>query len=321
MMESKEDILIIINKNSGNQHADTVLNNSVLPYLSHICVGYQLIYTQKNKNDIADFKNHPGTLNIRVFSKFMIIGGDGTVFDFIQNLLTCDEFDLLNIPIIIIPCGSGNALAKNIGINTIQDGIDSINSKKIIKPYLSSIIQDDKFYYSFLGITWGLIPSIDIETEHLRWLSNYRFYYGILKNIISMKNVFGKVILYTYPDDKKEIIEGNFSLFCAMQLPWISNDFLICPDKDVESKYFSIIYILDKQLSFLDRLRLFYYFQRGDHLENLDYIVHKKISSYQIIPDDKDSLITCDGELLENKPVSILKTSIQMNLLSPPGIQ
>ena len=73
---------------------------------------------------------------------------------------------------------------------------------------------------------------------------------------------------------------------------------------------------LIKQLSFLDRLRLFYYFQRGDHLENLDYIVHKKISSFQIIPDDKDSLITCDGELLENTPVSILKTSIQMNLLS-----
>ena len=80
MMESKEDILIIVNKNCGNQQADTVLNNSVLPYLSHICVGYQLIYTQKNKNDIADFKNHPGIRNIRVFSKFMIIGGDGTVF-------------------------------------------------------------------------------------------------------------------------------------------------------------------------------------------------------------------------------------------------
>lgn len=313
MMGTNDNNLIIINTNSGNQQSEKVLNNYVLPYLNHKNLSFQIIYTQKNKKEIYDFKNNS---SIKIFNKFIILGGDGTVFDFIQNILTTKTYELLNIPIIIIPCGSGNALAKNIGINTIQDGINSIFSEKKIKTYLSNIIQNNKRYYSFLGLAWGLIPSIDIETENLRWMSNYRFYYGILKNIISLRSVTGKVIFNSYPDQKEEIVEGNFSLFCAMQLPWISNDFLIIPDKDLESKYFSVIYIVDKQLSLTERLKLFYYFQRGEHLDNLDFIVHKKVISYKIIPDN-NSLITCDGELLENNELFVKQTDLYLNLLCP----
>ena len=187
MMESKDETLIIMNKNIEDKSVNQILKTNIIPYLDSINYGYQLIYLKKNNDELINIKSN--FENIRFFSKFIILGDDDTVFNFIQNLLTHNDYDLLKKPIIIIPCGKSNILAKNIGIYNIQDGINSILSEKNVKPYLSNIVQGNKIFYSFLGITWNskLKSEKIINGVYNKWF-DYNYYHDILTDIFLTKN-------------------------------------------------------------------------------------------------------------------------------------
>jgi len=56
------------------------------------------------------------TANIQSFTAVGIIGGDGTVHEVLQGLLNRPDWnECVRTPLIPIPVGSGNALAKSIG--------------------------------------------------------------------------------------------------------------------------------------------------------------------------------------------------------------
>ena len=122
---------------------------------------------------------------------------NGTVSITIENIMKNSNFINLNIPIYICPFGSGNGLAKNLNINPYDLRLDG--NKRYIYPM--SIEYNNYSYLSFLSQTWGVISDIDINTEFLRYIGDFRFYYGILKSILLPKYYEGKIDITTTDND------------------------------------------------------------------------------------------------------------------------
>ncbi|KUI63589.1 Sphingoid long chain base kinase 5 [Cytospora mali] len=95
---------------------------------------------------------------------------------------------LQKIAVAHIPCGSGNALACNV-FGTHRPSLAALAVVKgVATPMdLISITQGDRRKLSFLSQALGIIAEADLATEHLRWMGEHRFTYGVAMRILKKR--------------------------------------------------------------------------------------------------------------------------------------
>lgn len=95
---------------------------------------------------------------------------------------------LQKIAVAHVPCGSGNALACNVfGTHKVSLAALAIVKGVPTPMDLISITQGDKRFLSFLSQTLGIMAEADLGTEHLRWMGEHRFTYGVVTRILKKK--------------------------------------------------------------------------------------------------------------------------------------
>jgi sphingosine kinase len=291
---------VFINKKSGNGGAEKYFNNYLKYFINNNYLNCVLINLpcKDNQYKINNVDNIDSNC-------IFIVGGDGTVSLTIENIMKNSNFINLNIPIYICPFGSGNGLAKNLNINPYDVRLDG--EKKYIYPM--NIEYNNNSYFSFLSQTWGVISDIDINTEFLRCIGDFRFYYGILKSIFNPKYYEGKLYITTckWVNNKDEIIEGDFYMLCASNAPWISNDFKIATMANIFSNEIDIL-VIRRKLSFYERIKLIYNIINGN-IHELDFVEYLKVKNYELQLIDKNSTILRDGELINSDTITVKKSN------------
>jgi hypothetical protein len=90
-------------------------------------------------------------LDLSPFSGIVCISGDGTLNEVVNGLMSRKDWEsAIKIPLGIIPCGSGNGLAKSLGINTTEEAMLKIIKGAHHPLDLLKVQQDDKTTYAFL---------------------------------------------------------------------------------------------------------------------------------------------------------------------------
>ncbi|GAB4814339.1 hypothetical protein N2152v2_001385 [Parachlorella kessleri] len=125
------------------------------------------------------------------------IGGDGTTYEVLQGLLGRSDWDAMRrLPLVQVPCGSGNALAASTGLwDPLTAAFAIVRGATSALDIVSVLQPPGRRYYSFLSLTFGLIPNLDIGTEHLRWMGGTRFTVGALKQILLAKTHVARVAI------------------------------------------------------------------------------------------------------------------------------
>ncbi|RXW20903.1 hypothetical protein EST38_g4972 [Candolleomyces aberdarensis] len=123
------------------------------------------------------------------YDAIVTVSGDGLIHEVLNGLAQHeDPIKALNISLAPIPAGSGNGLALNlIGIEHTDTASAALNVIKgrPMKTDLFSITQGGKRSLSFMSQSLGLMADLDLDTEHLRWIGDTRFMYGLLRGIIT----------------------------------------------------------------------------------------------------------------------------------------
>ncbi|KAL3961538.1 hypothetical protein ACCO45_003061 [Purpureocillium lilacinum] len=109
--------------------------------------------------------------DIDKYDTIVACSGDGTPHEIFNGLAKRPDAKraLSKIAVSHIPCGSGNAMACNLGVVTPLD--------------LVSITQGDRRVISFLSQSLGIIAESDLGTEHLRWMGSKRFDFGVITRV------------------------------------------------------------------------------------------------------------------------------------------
>jgi sphingosine kinase len=105
-------LLVLLNPKSGPGKAREIFQQRVVPILAEAEVCFDL-YVTKHANYARDFVR---TKNIYQWRGLVVVGGDGIVFEVINGLFEREDWQkaIKELPIGVIPCGSGNGLAKAI---------------------------------------------------------------------------------------------------------------------------------------------------------------------------------------------------------------
>lgn len=106
-----------------------------------------------------------------------------------------------NIPIAVVPGGSGNGLARSIAYYTDEPYLPtptlpsalSLVRNRTVPMDLVRVENTSQIIFSFLSVGWGLLSDIDIESERFRMLGGQRFTVWSVARLIGLRSYTGKV--------------------------------------------------------------------------------------------------------------------------------
>lgn len=129
-------------------------------------------------------------MDIEQFDIIVPCSGDGLPHEVFNGLGKRPDARraLQKIAVAHVPCGSGNALACNV-FGTHKASLAALAIVKGVPTPMDliSITQGKKRFLSFLSQTLGIIAEADLGTEHLRWMGEHRFTYGVVTRILKKK--------------------------------------------------------------------------------------------------------------------------------------
>ncbi|KAH8370998.1 hypothetical protein KR093_005855 [Drosophila rubida] len=191
--------LVLLNPKSGSGNAREVFNMHVAPVLNEAEVPYDL-YVTKHSNYAIEFMS---TRRLDDWCSIIAVGGDGLFHEIVNGLLRREDWAkvLDSIELGIIPCGSGNGLARSIShgynepyfSNPVLGAALTVISGRSSPMDMVRVQLEQRVMYSFLSIGWGLISDVDIESECIRMFGYQRFTIWTLYRLANLRTYNGKI--------------------------------------------------------------------------------------------------------------------------------
>ncbi|RPA82176.1 hypothetical protein BJ508DRAFT_318130 [Ascobolus immersus RN42] len=175
-------LLILINPFGGTGAATKIFNTSCLPLLqaSRSNITVQSTTHSGHATEIAK------DLDISAYDGILCCSGDGLPHEVYNGLAARPDAKkaLQTIAVAQLPGGSGNAMCHNL----TGTGSPSLATLSIIKSTkqpidLVSITQGTRRIISFLSQSLGIVAEADLATEHLRWMGDTRFVWGVMQRL------------------------------------------------------------------------------------------------------------------------------------------
>ncbi|XP_015428810.1 PREDICTED: sphingosine kinase 2-like [Dufourea novaeangliae] len=192
-------LLVLLNPKSGPGRGRETFQKRIHPILSEAERPYE-VHITKCPNYAREFVR---TRDIYQWSGLLMVGGDGIVFEVVNGLFQRPDWEraLRELPLGVIPCGSGNGLAKSIAYakqepydyNPLLVSALSVVKYKTAQMDLVRVETRKHILFSFLSIGWGLLADIDIESERLRAIGGQRFTVWSVARLIGLRTYRGKV--------------------------------------------------------------------------------------------------------------------------------
>ncbi len=222
-------------------------------------------------------------------------GGDGTFHEVLNGYYK--NKSATKPPIGIIPNGTGNSFAIELGLKSFEfeKAIDII-SKNIIKKVDIGYcqMQDSSFYFhNILG--FGMVADINEASNKYKNLGNHSYTIASLEKIMALKTFDLEIIL-----DGKSIKQDN--LFVEISnTRYTGSSFLMAPKAKIDDGLLDVT--ISRKSSRWNVLKIFMSIFKGTHIENKDieYIQAKEI----IVKTKENKTLTPDGEQYGSTPLTV----------------
>jgi len=317
--------LVIVNPKSGVQRAQQIFEESVRPMLQTTGCSYDYLVTTRANHARSFVSNYPDL--IQDFEKIVIVSGDGLIHEVYQGLATRpDANQAFKIPLAMIPGGSGNALARSV-LHYTENPDEVMPEKR--EAYMERctdialrgqaspmdlarvVTCTGQEFTSFMSFGLGLLSDIDIDSEVLRVLGEFRFaVYGILKGLqlksyrVRISYVRAATAGSDVTNDSDDVIvdEDDFVLVQCVTKPWMAESLLIAPHfRSLSDGHISLI-LIRKGVSRKNMFSWFLYQDKGYHVE-MPCVDIVPVTWVKIEPATKSGNMTIDGEVVDFGPI------------------
>lgn len=284
------NILLVYNPFAGFGKSEKVLPE-VQKALFNKGIQYDMLLT-KARGDAtllvkkADLSQYDGIISS---------GGDGTFHEVLNGYY--QNKGEKKPPIGIIPIGTGNAFASELGLDgyEYEKAIDIISKKKIKKIDIGYCeTQNEKFYFhNILG--FGMVTDINQASNKYKIFGTNAYTIASLEKILFLKTFPLEIIL-----DKKTIKQENLFVEIA-NTKYTGADFIMAPNAKIDDGLLDVI--LSRKTSRFNILKVFLQVFKGKHIFNkdIDYIKASSIT----VNTKEAKILTPDGESFGTTPLSI----------------
>ncbi|XP_063292499.1 sphingosine kinase 2 [Pelobates fuscus] len=244
-------LLLLLNPCGGRGNSLQQCHSHILPMITEADISYNLIQTER--------QNHARELvqaiSLEEWDGVVVISGDGLLYEVINGLMERSDWeDAIKMPIGILPCGSGNALAGAINYNAGFE--QAMGSELLLNCILllcrGTVMPMDLVSvttcsgirsFSFLSVAWGFISDVDIESEKYRHMGSARFTVGTMVRVASLRTYKGRLSYLPVLDAHRPICRsitlapnGSLVPFQRSQLHRTVSDMGLCEERNVMYK-------------------------------------------------------------------------------------
>ena len=113
------------------------------------------------------------------------MGGDGTNFDVINGLISMWGPDQLP-PLAVLPSGSGNSFAKDLGIQTLEQGVAAIaaNRPRPVDLICFSSGSTRFYFVNLMGL--GFVTDVAVTAQRYKLFKDFSYIIGILHRTLDL---------------------------------------------------------------------------------------------------------------------------------------
>lgn len=187
-IQEKRRIKVVINPHSGKRRARKIWLEKVKIFFDlgnfDYCIG-ETLYS----GHATEMGREYDALD--AFEAIVFIGGDGTLCEFMNGLLSRPEHEWREIvastPLSLISAGTQNAFGLGVGIPTVEAALFCIIKRKM-RPLDVITVASSKpsggVQYSYCGLGWGIAGDIAAESERYRYLGTLRYNFLKVKQFL-----------------------------------------------------------------------------------------------------------------------------------------
>ena len=219
-MIKKNKILFVINPISGGHNKEKIVE-AIPIILDNSIFDISVTHTRYSEH-AAEIAKKAVEENTDIV---VAVGGDGTINEVASQLVNT------NTALAIIPCGSGNGLARDLGISLHYiKALQLINSLKTKK--IDVGICNKQYFFSLAGIGFDAKVAYVFNLGKKRKFSGYAW--ATLKDFFSSKNQYFEIEL-----EHEKIINDFFFITVANCSQWGYN-VKVAPDAKLDDGLFNV---------------------------------------------------------------------------------
>ena len=259
------------------------------------------IFNAKNAELYIIETTHAGHANelanqtdLHNYDAFIAIGGDGTLLEVINGMLTRE--DGLKIPIGMIPGGSGNSYMHDLGLTSPSEAANAIlrGKKRLVDTIC--IESNNVVQYAMNMIGWGLVADVGKMAEKCRWIGPRRYTILSVLEVFRKKNHFATLIM----DNEK--IEDDFTFIIACNSIHVGRGMKMAPKAKLDDGLIDLIVVRSN----ITRSRLLQTLPKlfdGTHIDEPE-VSYYQTSQFSLHP-KKNVTLNIDGEIMGSTPIKV----------------
>jgi len=233
------------------------------------------------------------------FTNFIGVGGDGTIH-YIANILAGTDKNLG-----VIPTGSGNDIAVNLGLPSDVKSCCRIIKKGATKRLDLGLINDKYYYLCIAGSGFDSQVNDLANNTRLPVKGPAKYSYSVYKTLITFKS---KKFFMDYNNNQREIFG---MMITASNMPSYGGGMRITPDADPEDGLLDICII--KRMSKLHFVKVFPKVYEGKHIEDSNVEIFR--TSYLKLDSEYQFSVFADGEYICKLPASFKVAPKKLNFI------
>ena len=223
----------------------------------------------------------------------IVVGGDGTIHEAINGMLTRE--DSQQVPIGVLPAGTGNSLCHDLGFQDPFHAAQSILKNRLRRVDILEIRMGEERLYSFNVIGWGMPVGVNYFAEKMRWLRGHRYNVAALFEILRNKSQYAKI---TFDDNS---FEGKCSIFVACNTKFSGNGMKMAPRARMDDGLIDLLLV--RSTSRVNLLRLFSKVFKGQHIYDPNVSYHQ-VASFKL-DSSPSTQLNIDGETKGRTPIEV----------------
>tara|TARA_B100001123_G_C15095491_1_gene941380 strand:- start:91 stop:981 length:891 start_codon:yes stop_codon:yes gene_type:complete len=242
-------------------------------------------------------------IDLENFDGFLAIGGDGTLHEVVNGMLSRPDNN--KIPIGIIPGGSGNSYMHDLELtNPIKAAQAIIQGKtKFFDAARVEVSYIVKYAVNVIG--WGMVTDVGRNAERHRWLGTNRYTLISIIEVIRRRIRPAALIL----NDKK--IEDEFTFIIACNSLHVGKGMKMAPKAKLDDGLMDLV-VVRSGVSRIRLLKVLPLLFKGTHI-NEPEVEYYQTSEFSLIP-QRDEILNIDGEMMGSTPINVkmISNAIEM---------
>jgi len=250
---------------------------------------------------------HVAQCSLQEFDGVVAVGGDGTLFEVVNGLYRRDHAE--RIPLGVIPMGTGNAFARDLGLQPgdWQSGVNIIAAARKRPVDVGRVETPSEQFYFLNIIGMGFVVDAGLTAKKLKYLGRVAYTLAALWQVLKLKSCPVQLEI------DGRIIEQDNVFVEISNTKYTGTTFLIAPAARMDDGLLDVTLL--RKLPRLRLLRLFPTIYRGRHVEFEEVSVIQARSIRILLPAAYP--LATDGEFHGETPAKITCLHRNLDLFCP----